>query len=300
VAVLADLRGGDAVAENCPSELIDALAVRTLPTSGRELIHHYTLHEDDLTLINQHRRPHNRLGFAVQLCLMRYPGRALAAGEVPPAPVVGFIAEQLKLTLDLMRDYAQRDETRREHLAELQAVCGYRAVMKTDYRSLATAILPVALRTDKVDALIPTMLEAFRERRILIPAPAVVERIVMMSQRRARATVERELTRDLTAEQRNQLDQLLSLRPDARMSYLAWLRQPPKAPVTGNLVKLIERFEFLGAIGIDRQWAHRIHRNRLLLLSREGERLTQQQFLRLEPGRRYAMLTAVALELMGT
>ena len=28
VAVLADLRGGDAVAENCPSELIDALAVR--------------------------------------------------------------------------------------------------------------------------------------------------------------------------------------------------------------------------------------------------------------------------------
>ena len=29
VAVLADLRGGDAVAENCPSELIDALAVRT-------------------------------------------------------------------------------------------------------------------------------------------------------------------------------------------------------------------------------------------------------------------------------
>ena len=29
VAVLADLRGGNAVAENCPSELIDALAVRT-------------------------------------------------------------------------------------------------------------------------------------------------------------------------------------------------------------------------------------------------------------------------------
>jgi hypothetical protein len=31
VAVLADLRGVDAVAENCPSELIDALAVRSYP-----------------------------------------------------------------------------------------------------------------------------------------------------------------------------------------------------------------------------------------------------------------------------
>ena len=199
-----------------------------------------------------------------------------------------------------MHDYAQRDETRREHLAELQAAHGYRMVTKADYRPLALVILPVALQTDKVDVLVPELLEAFRQRRILIPAPAVIERIVMISQWRPRITIQRELTRDLTPEQRGRLDELLLLKPDTRMSYLAWLRLPPNAPVTGNFIKLIERFEFLRSIGIDPQWAQRIHRNRLLLLSREGERLTQQHFMRLESERRHAMLVAVVLELMVT
>src|SRR5512135_3587617 len=117
------------------SLLSDAQRTRffALPTGGGEILRHYSLHEADLKLINRRRRPHNRLGFAVQLCLMRYPGRALGAGEVPPAVIVAFIAEQLGLTIDLMHDYAQRDETRREHLAELQAKRGYRMVTKADY-----------------------------------------------------------------------------------------------------------------------------------------------------------------------
>ena len=116
----------------------------------------------------------------------------------------------------------------------------------------------------------------------------------------ARITIQRELTRDLTPEQRGRLDELLLLKPDTRMSYLAWLRLPPNPPVTGNFVKLIERLSFLRCIGIDPLWAQRIHRNRLLLLSREGEHLTQQHFMRLESERRHAMLVAVVLELLIT
>ena len=46
----------------------------TLPDTQEELIRHYTLSESDLSLIRQHRGRANRLGFAVQLCYMRYPG----------------------------------------------------------------------------------------------------------------------------------------------------------------------------------------------------------------------------------
>jgi TnpA family transposase len=31
------------------------------------------------------RRNANRLGFAIQLCYLRHPGRTLAAGDTPPA-----------------------------------------------------------------------------------------------------------------------------------------------------------------------------------------------------------------------
>ena len=41
------------------------------------------------------RGAHNRLGFALQLCAFRYPGRILAAGEAISLNVLGFIAAQL-------------------------------------------------------------------------------------------------------------------------------------------------------------------------------------------------------------
>ncbi len=54
-----------------------------LPTEMSEqlLARYYTLSPDDLTLIKQRRRPHNRLGFAVQLCYLRFPGHTWAASE---------------------------------------------------------------------------------------------------------------------------------------------------------------------------------------------------------------------------
>ena len=69
-------------------------AFETLPTEPEDLVRHWTLSEDDLALVRERRRAWNRLGFAVQLCLIRYPGRALRAGEELPAPMIDFVAEQ--------------------------------------------------------------------------------------------------------------------------------------------------------------------------------------------------------------
>ncbi|MEF7176279.1 DUF4158 domain-containing protein [Escherichia coli] len=44
-----------------------------------------------------HRRSHNRLGFAIQLALVRDLGRTLRAGEIPPEAVITVVAEQLDI-----------------------------------------------------------------------------------------------------------------------------------------------------------------------------------------------------------
>ena len=69
---------------------------------------------------------HNRLGFALQLCAFRYPGRLLASGETIPLDVLHFIAAQLGMRAEDPGGYAVREETRREHLAELRRIYGYR------------------------------------------------------------------------------------------------------------------------------------------------------------------------------
>lgn len=49
-----------------------------IPTDEDGLIRHYSLSSADRLEIGLRRREHNQFGFAVQLCLMRYPGRVLS------------------------------------------------------------------------------------------------------------------------------------------------------------------------------------------------------------------------------
>ncbi|MEY2491825.1 MAG: hypothetical protein QOH24_776 [Verrucomicrobiota bacterium] len=61
-----------------------------IPIDRAGLIEHYVLSEQDLSLIRQRRGDHNRLGIALQLALLRFPGTALLADEAPPQELINF------------------------------------------------------------------------------------------------------------------------------------------------------------------------------------------------------------------
>ena len=62
-----------------------------IPVDEDSLVRHYTLAPADLLEIQMRRREHNQLGFAIQLCLMRYPGRPLLANEIPPKAMLDYV-----------------------------------------------------------------------------------------------------------------------------------------------------------------------------------------------------------------
>src|SRR5260221_10569490 len=66
-----------------------------LPTDRLEIRERYSLTPADFDLINRHRTEANRLGFAIQLCLLRYPGRAWLPAEQLPSEMLRFIAGQI-------------------------------------------------------------------------------------------------------------------------------------------------------------------------------------------------------------
>ena len=84
-----------------------------LPTTEAELARHWALGDADLAAVGQRRRDHNRLGFALQLCVLRYPGRQLRPGEVVPERTLRFVAEKAYL--------AERRATLDRRLAEVAA-----------------------------------------------------------------------------------------------------------------------------------------------------------------------------------
>src|SRR5258708_7303163 len=61
------------------------LSLQAPASDERGMVRHYTLSSEDLALINRRRGDPNRLGFALMLCYLHFPGRILQQGEQPPA-----------------------------------------------------------------------------------------------------------------------------------------------------------------------------------------------------------------------
>jgi len=267
----------------------------------RELARYYTLSPEEMAVIAQRRRPSNRLGFAVQLCYLRFPGRPLHANEQVAEPILAYIAAQLDLDPAVMRDYArERDTTRREHLGEIQLTFGFRPFDAPAYRALAAWLLPTALGTDSGVALVMALVEEMRDRKIVAPALYLIERLAWETRRRAQRQVSQRLTVGLTPADRTRLDALLAVAPERRQTPLAWLRQPPGKPSPPTILALIERLTSIRALGLDHTLARRVHQNRLLQLAREGGRYSPAFLARFEPTRRHATLVAFLIETAAT
>ena len=58
----------------------------------------------DLSIIRQHRGPANQLGFAVQLCYLRFPGRVLGVDERPAGPLLEMVAAQIEVSMQRWDD----------------------------------------------------------------------------------------------------------------------------------------------------------------------------------------------------
>ena len=101
-------------------------ALFALPASEADLLRHCVLSDADLVHVRGRRRDRNRLGFALQLCAFRYPGRLIGKGEAIPEAMLAFVAAQLGLSGEAVTDYAARSETHYEHSSTIQQLYGYR------------------------------------------------------------------------------------------------------------------------------------------------------------------------------
>jgi len=267
------------------------------PADPAEMVRHYTLGADDLALIRTKRRPINRLGFAVQLCLLRYPGLGMGPAEPPPAAMIGFVAHQLSLPPDIFADYALRDQTRREHAVELQRQLGLRSFGLADWRACLRVGVDAAWATDRGEPIAQAMIAHLRANGIVLPSPAVLERIGLAARARARKKAFEALAAGMTDAEQGTLTGLLTVDPGLRRSRFAWLRDYSESPAPTNIVALLDRLEYAQELRIDPARTSRIHAARLARLIDEGAIMTVQHIADLEPARRTAILIVQAASL---
>ena len=79
-----------------------------LPSDDDTLIRHWSLDDEDHRLLETRRRDDTRLGLALQLCALRYPGRLIQRGEVIPESALTFLAEQLRIEPNALASFARK------------------------------------------------------------------------------------------------------------------------------------------------------------------------------------------------
>jgi len=150
-------------------------ALFDLPTDEASMLLHYTLADDDLEHVNSRRRPENRIGFALQLCALRYPGRLLSPGELIPEKVLRFIAAQLGLPGDDVLPYAARRQTRQQHLHALRKIYAFKMFSGRGARGLKAWLETEAETARSNEDLARRFVEECRRRQTILrraPRPA--------------------------------------------------------------------------------------------------------------------------------
>ena len=271
-----------------------------LPDNRDDLIRRYTLSESDLSFIRQRRGPANRLGFAIQLCYLRFPGVVLGVEQLPFAPLLHLVANQLGISVEAWTDYGGRAETRREHLGELQSVFGFEPFTTGHHRLAVQELIETAQRTDKSIVLATTLVEMLRARAILLPRLNTIERVCAEAVTRANRLIYKQLSSGLTADQLGRLDHLLTHKEGGSLTWLGWLRQSPLKPNSRHILEHIERLRLWRDLDLPSGIGREVHQNRLLKIAREGGQMTSGDLMKFEQERRYATLVALSIEGMAT
>lgn len=264
--------------------------------NAREMAAYYSFSQHDIEIINRHRRSHNKLGFAVQLSVLRYPGWPLIEIDSIPYTVLEYIARQINVNPDDFSLYPQREPTKREHLEEIRQEYGYKSFSSKEYREIAHNLIPYSFENGNSLYLIKTALDELRNNKIIIPAITTVERIVWEVRNKAETKIYKTVNDCVNEEQKRRLESLLNAKIEKGITRLAWLKEVPGNHSPETFLQVIERIEYVRSLNLSIQTSG-IHPNRLRQLSRLGARYEPYAFKKFEESKRYAILTIYLIDL---
>lgn len=257
---------------------------------------HYTFTSEDLGFINKHRRDHNRLGVALQLAVLRYPGWTLFQIKDIPSPILDYIAKQIDVSPQEYTQYAKRVATRNEHLEELRQHYGYQNLSFGAYRIIAQFTLKLALENGNTDYLIRSTIEELRRQKVILPALTTIERIVWEARQRAEERIFKSIISTLSESQKQKLDHLLDASSTNSKTPLAWLREVPGQSSPDAFLKVIKRLQVIRTLQLNVD-IKEIHPNRVLQLARLGSKYEPRSFRRFKENKKFALLVLHLLQL---
>jgi hypothetical protein len=271
-------------------------ALFDLPSDAALILRHYILSDADLALVNRRQGTANRIGFCLQLCAFRYPGRLIQPGEVIPRPMLDFVAAQLGLAPDAVAPYAVTGTTHYRHSADLQRLLEYRPCAGRALEDIKAWLVEAAGSARATVDLATDCLEEMRRRAIIVPGPTTVERLsataLVTAETRAISTIADRLDQATRA----RLNTLITETADGRVSRFVWVRQIESGRNSAAMSRLLDRLDVLQGLGVPEDVVAGVPTRQIERLRGEGDRLYVDSLRKIPPDRRFAILATSVVE----
>lgn len=271
-------------------------ALFALPSDEPTLLRHCILSEGDLAHVRARHRARNRLGFALQLCAFRYPGRLLRPGETIPEVMLAFVGGQLGLGPGELAGYAARSETHYEHSVVLRRLYGFRPFEGAAAEAMRDWFAGAAEAARSNDALAASMLEELRRRRVIVPGPTTVERACADALVAAERRIAERIAGRLDVADRERLGRMLGEAMADGTSRFVWLRRHEPGGNSADANRLLDRLEWIERLAVSEGVIAGVPPHRVARLRRQGERYYADGLRELPEARRLAILAVCAVE----
>jgi len=220
--------------------------------NANELTRYFHLDDADQTVIGVKRGDHNRLGFALQLTTVRFLGTFLEDPLDVPGAVMQTLIRQLQITnIDQLPRYRSGDQ-RWEHTAEIRSRYGF-CDWVDPYAGFRLSRWLYALcwtGTEQPGVLFERATTWLLAHKILLPGCTTLERFVARLRNRVENRLWEQLGKGITDEQQTRLEELLTVPPQGRSSWLDRLRSGPVRISGPALVQAIRRLQTVREMGI--------------------------------------------------
>lgn len=263
-----------------------------LETPQEDLVTFFTLTESDYMALARLHSDSNRLGFALQLCTLRYLGFVPNDLRKAPTAVVAFLARQLAISPEMIDSYGERSQTRTDHLQEIERYFGFHKPTSAENDEIEHWLMERALEHDRPLLLLHLLCERLHTCKIIRPGLTLLERSITDSRQRAQTATWDFVAPLLGTEDRRKLDAILVVNEELGLTPLTWYRSGATSNSAGAILRVLEKIKDLQTMGLAQINLAALNPNRLKLLARIGRRATNQALERMPPERRYPIMLA--------
>ena len=213
--------------------------------SPEQLALYFHLDDRDRALLEPRRHAHTRLGFALQLCTVRFLGTFLPDPMDVPHSVILTLASQLNIADPTVLDHYREGQMRYDHIDEIKQRYGYQdfSCQPEHFRFLRWLYTRAWCSEERLTILFDLAMARLVDRKILLPGVSVLERLISSVREHASTRLWRLLAQIPTPPQRTLLETLLVVPEGHRQTPLERLRHGPTRISSPSLVRALRRID---------------------------------------------------------